>query len=256
VCGTLHAQDKVHFGYVVEEGFTESYKIKFNQDTDLGFFVMRVFVDMEVTEKCIGVDDTGFLMQVTFDKVESSQMYQEKMSETPLAANLTGNSVTYHVDRHGEVTDIKAVGYIEGWASAEKIVEPVIESGYSYMPDEEVPKGGEWGKDAETEKTDQGMEVITTSVYTFKEMKEEKGRDCAKVEGKVENTITGQANTPQGPMTADGTGEGKFEMYFDPKTSRVVKVKTSMDIRMDLVPDSGGDPVETTITYSLEREIV
>ena len=57
-------------------------------------------------------------------------------------------------------------------------------------------------------------------------------------------------------MNADGKGKGKFEMYFDPVASVIVKLKASMDIKMDLIPESGGDAVETTINYSLERQLI
>jgi hypothetical protein len=57
-------------------------------------------------------------------------------------------------------------------------------------------------------------------------------------------------------MSADGKGKGKFEMYFDPATSVIVKLKASMDIKMDLTPERGGNAVETTISYTLERELI
>jgi hypothetical protein len=87
-------------------------------------------------------------------------------------------------------------------------------------------------------------------------MKEKKGRPCAKIEGKLENTITGTTATPQGNMTADGKGKGEFEMYFDSAGSLIVKLKASMDIKMDLIPEGGGDAIETTISYTLERELI
>jgi hypothetical protein len=245
----------VHFAYDIKEGQTESFKVKFNQETDLGFFLMSSFVDMEVTETCVNVDEDGYLMEMTFDKVEASRMFQDKMSQDPIAAALIGQKIAYRVNRHGDVTDLKAAGYIEGWGQVERIIKPMVESGYSYLPDAEIDEGGEWGKDGETEKTGEDLEVTTVSNFKFKEMKEQKGRNCAKIVGRLENTIAGTTFTPQGNMSADGKGKGKFEMYFDPATSVIVKLKASMDIKMDLTPERG-DAVETTISYTLERELI
>ncbi len=250
------ADEPVLFAYVMEEGQAESFKVKFSQETDLGFFMLSFFVDMEVTERCIKADSVGYTMEMTFDKVEASRLFQEKMTQDPMSNNLTGARVTYRVDRHGEVTDIKATGYIEGWSQAERVIKPIIESGYAYLPDREVAAGGEWGKDAEIDTTDAGLEITTTSKFKFKETKKEKGRQCAKVEGRVQNIIGGETDTPQGLMAANGEGKGKFEIFFDVATHTVIKLKASMDIKMDLVPQSRGDTIETTISYSLQREIM
>ncbi|MCH7548835.1 MAG: hypothetical protein IH969_04745 [Candidatus Krumholzibacteriota bacterium] len=137
------ADEPVLFAYVMEEGQAESFKVKFSQETDLGFFMLSFFVDMEVTERCIKADSVGYTMEMTFDKVEASRLFQEKMTQDPMSNNLTGARVTYRVDRHGEVTDIKATGYIEGWSQAERVIKPIIESGYAYLPDREVAAGGD-----------------------------------------------------------------------------------------------------------------
>jgi len=253
---SVGAGDDIMFGYKFEEGYSAKYKLKFSQEIDFGGFTMSVLADFEVEEKCTGVADGVYSMEATFIKVEASQVMFDNMQEHPMSEQLAGQTVTYKLDSHGDVSEIKAAGYVDGWAAMKDIVERVIESSYVYLPDEAIAAGSEWQQEAEKETTEEGMEVVTSSKFEFKEMKQQKGRDCAKIKGKVENTITGDMPTPQGVMEADGSGTGEYECYFDPGTTTIVKLKGRMDVRMDMVPVSGGDTIETTVTYQVEKELL
>jgi len=250
------AGDEVMFAYSFEEGYKQAYKVKFTREIDAGFFTASMFADLSVTEKCIGVEDGKFKMEIVFDEVEASLSFGGNIQDAKISEALTGQAVFYTVDANGEVDDISAATFIENFAQlSEQLVEPVIESGYAYLPVAEVALGGTWNPDEETETTDEGLEIATTGEFTFKEMKEQSGRSCAYVEGKMENIISGSAQSPQGPATAEGKGEGKFKLFFDPSTRTIVKLKGSMDFNMDLRPDGGGDAISTVVGFTMEREV-
>lgn len=248
--------ESVHFGYKFAEGYTSKYKVKFNQEVDFGGFAMSNFVDLEVTVDCVGATDAVYSMKMTFDKVEASRMMMDNMQNDPNAEKLVGKSVTFTVDAHGEVEDIAPVGYIDGWEMMKAGIEPIVKNWYVFLPNKALAAGEEWKEDKPTEKQDNGMEVTTSAVYRFKEVKKEKGRDCARVEATVANMLGGSTDTPQGSFAVDGKGDGKFELLFDGSTSTIVRLKGKVDMKMDMTPEGGGDKVETTVAYNIERELI
>jgi PAS domain S-box-containing protein len=125
---------------------------------------------------------------------------------------------------------------------------------YPYLPDKEVAEGESW--EDSKERDEDGMHVTSNAKYTFKEMKEQMGRNCAKVEAEVETGIGGVSTTPMGEYEAEGEGEGEAEFYFDPADAIVVWIKEKIEIKMDMTPVSGGDVVETTISFQVERELL
>jgi hypothetical protein len=249
------AADEVHFAYKFEPGASHAYKAKFSQELDFGTFAMSIYVDMEYTETCAKVEEGAFAMEITFDKVDASRSMFDKFEEFAMGGNLTGQTVTFTLLPTGEVDDLRAAGYVEGWDAMKQVLESIFEAAYPRLPDKSVPAGDEWALDEEKEVTPQGIEIVTNAAYTFKEMKEEQGRSCARVETQVESTMGGTATMPQGSFVADGTGEGKFEFYFDPAVGLIVKVKGKMDVRTDLTPEDGGDTQEMSVGYSFEREL-
>jgi len=250
------AGDEVMFAYSFEEGYKQAYKVKFSREIDAGFFTASMFADLSVTEKCVGVEEGKFNMEMVFDAVDASLSFGGNIQDAKISEALTGQSVFYTVDANGEVEDIKAATFIENFAQlSEQLITPVVESGYAYLPASAIALGGTWKPDEETETTDEGLEIATTGEFTFKEMKEEMGRHCAYVEGSMENLISGSTQSPQGSATADGKGEGKFKVFFDPKTGTIVKLKGSMDFNMELQPDAGGDAIQTLVGFTMEREI-
>ena len=250
------AGDEVMFAYSFEEGQEQAYKVKYSREIDAGFFTASMFADLSVTEKCIGVEEGKFKMEMVFDAVDASLSFGGNIQDATISEALTGQSVFYTVDANGEVEDIRAATFIENFAQlSEQLIKPVIESGYAYLPARAILPGGTWSPDDKVETTDEGLEITVTGEFLFKEMKEEMGRNCAYVEGSTENLISGSAQTPQGAATAEGKGKGKFKFFFDPKTSIIVKLKGSMDFEMDLQPDAGGDPLETLVGFTMEREL-
>lgn len=250
------AGEDVHFGYRFTEGQTGNYKVKFSQELDFGGFAMSNFVDLEVTVKCVGASDSLYSMEMLFSKVEASRMMMENMQNDPNAEKLVGKSVAFTVDPHGDVNDVSPIGYVEGWDMMKAGIEPIVENWYVFLPDKGLAEGQEWSESKEKEVQDNGMEVTTSAVYKFKEIKKEKGLDCARVEATVENILGGTNDTPQGTFAVDGIGEGKFELLFDSATATIVRLKGKVDMKMDLKPTAGGDAVETTVTFNIERELI
>jgi hypothetical protein len=251
----LEAGDSAMFGYDFGEGHNQEYRVKFTQETFFGTFSSSIFADMEITEKCVGITEDGkFEMEITFNKVESSMMWMDKMQESSMGDELTGQSVGFVVDKHGEVEDIKALGYIESWRQFEGSVKQLVNGFYPYLPGKEIGKGDDW--EHSKEQDENGMHITTAAVYTFKEMKEEKGRKCAKIEAESETGIGGISTTPMGDYESEGEGEGEHEFYFDPAEAIVVKLKGKIELKMDMKPVSGGETVETTVSYEIEKELL
>jgi hypothetical protein len=249
------AEDSVMFKYKFKEGYNQDYKIKYSGEMFFGTFGMSFFTDLEVTFKCVGVtEDSKFNMEIVFNKVDASRQRGDRMEETGMGEQLTGQTVACVVDVHGEVDDIKAMGYIEAWRQIEQEVRTVIKAFFAYMPAEEVAKGETWENTDEQSQED--LHVTSRSVYEFNEIKDEKGRQCAKVEAETEIGIGGVQTTPQGDFKAEGEGEGKTELYFDVADGIIVKMKDKMEIKMDMVPVAGGDGFEITRSYQIEVELL
>jgi len=249
------AEESVMFEYKFREGYNQDYKIKFSQEMYFGSFGMSFFSDLEVTFKCVGVTEDGkFNMEVVFNKVDASRMRGDRMEETKMGEQLTGQTVAFVVDAHGEVDDIKAMGYIEAWRQIERDIKTVIQAFFVYLPAEEVAKGENWENTDERNQED--LHITSRSEYEFKEIKDEKGRQCAQVKAKTEVGIGGVQATPQGDFKAEGEGEGETEFYFDVDDGIIVKLKDKMEIKMDMTPVAGGDGYEITRSYQIEVELL
>ena len=249
------AEESVVFKYKFREGYNQDYKIKFSQEMYFGSFGMSFFWDLEVTFKCVGITEDGeFNMEVVFNKVDASRMQGDRMEETKLGEQLTGQTVACVVDVHGEVDDIKAMGYIEAWRQIERDIKTVIQAFFVYLPAEEVAKGENW--ENTDERNQEELHITSRSEYEFKEIKDKKGRRCAKVKAKTEVGRGGVQETPQGDFKAEGEGEGETEFYFDVADGIIVKLKDKMEIKMDMTPVAGGDGFEITRSYQIEVELL
>ncbi len=250
------AGDTVLFKFDFKEGHKRDYRVKYTQEMSMREFSRSAFVDMEITEKCMGKREDGrFDMQIDFNKVESSLMMFDKMQQSTTGEVLKGRAVSFILDQNGKTEQIKAVGFIEGWGQVEGDVESVIEGLYAYLPGEEVAKGKGWQHEEEKKQSD--VTTKTHADYVFKELKKDGGQSCATVEAISKYEVTGVNATPAGEFAVDGKGKGKFEMCFDPVELIVVKMKNKVQVLMDMTPVSGGaDKMETTIGMELERTLL
>jgi hypothetical protein len=248
------AGESTYLGYKFAEGHSQEYKVKFNQEVDFGNFAMSQIIDMEVTEKCVGMDDSLHLMEIDFDKVESTRMQFDKMVDDPTGENLTGHAVTFKVDKHGETSDMRAVGYIEGWERMKKVVESMVDNWYAYLPDTTINEGSGWSQD-EGPKHEGMLTYSNKADFHFAEVKKEKNRQCAKITAETENTVSGSQDTPAGSMDVTGGGTGEVEFYYCMKSSTIIKYKAKVEMKMDLEPQGGGDTTQMTVNVVMEREV-
>jgi hypothetical protein len=129
----------------------------------------------------------------------------------------------------------------------------VIERWYIHLPKQAVAVGSSWKKEGEKETQSSGTQTVTNTTYTFKAMKKEKGRDVAVIDQTQDSKISGAATTPVGVFDVDGSGKGKFEFFFDPTRSRVVKAGSTSD---GYDAQAGGDPMHMIVTNHFERELL
>lgn len=248
------AGESVRFSYLFRQGSEQAYKISFNQDIDAGAFTMNRFADFQVVEKCVAVSDSNSTMEMTFVKVESSRRFGETLQDDKMGTDLTGKKVRYTVNADGGVDNVTSVGYIEGWSKMTQILTPVIESGYVFLPDTNIAVGNSWDRKNFTQKVGGGLSSVTSVEFLFKEMKKEKGRECARVTGNRHSTMAGKLQLGAKSADASGKSTGKFEFYFDPATSMIVKLKSKVEATIALTDDEG-QAHESTFSYNIEREI-
>jgi len=250
------AADGVNFSYRFQPGAAERHRVKVNTEADFGGMAMSQVADLEVSVKCVSAAEGRNVMQLTVDKADMSRTMFGNMEKDPTGEMLVGHAISFVVDGHGKVDEVAPVGYFEGWDQIKRFIDPVIKNWYVHLPGEVVAVGGEWTHDPPKETDESGVEVTSHSVYKFKEMKKDKGRDLAQVSVDVENTMGGKSTTPAGVYDVDGKGKGKYEFSFDPATGAVAKFKGSIDVDMNLTPQTGGDPVATVMGYTIERELL
>jgi hypothetical protein len=251
------ADDGVMFAHRFETGASQRYRVRFNAEADLHGMTMSQLGDMEVTVKCTSAAEGKYTMEMKFDKVEMSRSMGEKMETDPRGEQLVGNAVSFTVDDKGSASDIKSVGDDEIWSQLRSVLEPIVKDWYVYLPAQKVPLGGTWSRDNVKETQSGGIEATTNAKFKFTEMKQEGGRACALVSATIESVFGGKARNPAGEFDVNGKGKGKYEFCFDPAAGVVVKYKGKMDVEMELVPSSSqGDPMESTIGYTFEKELL
>jgi hypothetical protein len=250
------AEEAVYFGYDFSDGYSQRYEINFSEEMSSGTFSRTSIFDLEITERCTGVTEDGsFEMEIVFDKVEASVMMFDQMRETHIGEQLTGQAIGFLLDKHGEHSDLRATGYIESWEQYKSTIEMFVDMFYIELPGKGYTQGDDW--DRTDEQDHDGLNTTSHSVYNFGEMKKEKGRECAKVKVETEVGLGGVLATPGGDYRTEGEGEGEGELYFDSGDGLVVKLKSKMEVKLDMTPASGkGEDQEFTQTYELERKLL
>jgi hypothetical protein len=256
LAATSAAAKEVTFAYRFEAGTKERYRVKLNQEIDMGGMAVTSLADMEVTLTCASGAEGKYVMEMKFDKVDVSMTMMGNTSQSAVGDQLTGQTVSFAVNENGDVDDIKPVGAFDAWATVRQLVEPVLEEWYPHLPNRAVAVGGEWKQDGEKKESSSGTSTVTNATYKFKEMRQDKGRDVAVVEQVLATTIGGTSTTPAGLYSVAGSGRGKFQVLYDPAKSRVSEVKGKIDISMDMTPQGGGDTVQTAVTNHLERSFL
>ena len=262
VCpAALTAADAVHFVYKYSPGYSQDFKGEFGSEQNFYGRNLVTLVEMEFTETCVEVfGDTLYKMELSFNEVSSSMRMNDNLMPNQMDEALKGQTVSYNVDKYGKVSDLKAKSYITGWRQLSQMLNNVIGGWYPRLPDDSVEPGNSW-KDERTEYPEeaQGMEVQSITTYKFKEIKKEKGRLCAKVEGEEKSIISGKTVNNFGEFNTDGKSKTKFEFMFDPDGVGIVKFKATMqmDVKMIDASDSPGkkEDTESHMSYEVKKEI-
>ncbi len=244
------AGDSAMLGYNPAEGSEFKWKVKFSQEAVFQGFAFMDFAEAEVTEKVVSKSDDGIMMEATFDKVSASREQFGKLQENEVIQGLAGKSVTFRIDGHGKVEDLEPMEHIEGWDTIKDRIETLLN--YTYLPNTEKSKGDEWDRNDEEKISDDLTQTIEGH-FKFEEMTKEKGRECAKIVSTGKNMMTGV--DPQTGGDLNGSGEVKSEMLFDAKNSVIVKLKTKVEMKMEVTPP-GGEVIEGDIFFEVERELI
>lgn len=250
------AAGEVMFGYKFKEGSKERHRLKLNTEMETMGMELSQMADMSVTVTCAAVDKGTHTMSVVFDKVEASNMMAGNMSQDPSAAKMVGKSVTFTVDSHGNVSGITPGPGFDAWPEVQQVVEPTIKNWYVYMPASAVAVGGEWKRDNHRDQSSGGSEYVSNEKFKFLSVKKEKGSDVALVDANVTTQVGGSTETPMGVYDLAGTGQGKFQFAFSPVTGTITRLKGTMETIIDMKPQSGGEPMKTSVTNHIERELL
>ncbi|MFH1756143.1 MAG: hypothetical protein ABIA59_10635, partial [Candidatus Latescibacterota bacterium] len=221
-----------------------------------------ILVEMEVTESCIEVvGDSLFKMEIVFDEMSSSMTMNDNLRPNTFDEAFKGQTISYEVDKFGEVSKVKARSYIEGWRQFGETVNMVIAGFYPSLPDKAVKLGEKWNEEkTENPDDDPGLEVTSKISYKFMEMKNEKGKDCARIESESESTFAGIITNSYGKFNTNGSSKSKSEYYFNPAGGGIVKfrAKTETDAKMKKEAASPGEKDEeheTHMSYEIKKEL-
>jgi len=255
LAGLASAAKDVTFGYRFEPGKAQKYQLKMNTEMEMTGMEASQVADMQVTVTCASAKGDAYTMNLVFDKVEASNVIGGNMQADPTAAQMTGESVSFTVDSHGEVSAVTPGPGFEAWAQVQQVIEPTLKNWYVFLPDKAVPVGGDWKRENYRDKS-AGTEYVSNENFKFREMKKDKGQDTATVDQDVTTQIGGTTQTPVGIYNLAGTGKGKFEFQFDPARGVITYYKGSMQTDINMTPQSGGDPMKTSVVNHIERQLV
>jgi hypothetical protein len=254
--GIASAAGDVTFGYKFEPGSTQKYRLKINTEMEMTGMQASQVADMMVTVTCASAKGDAYAMNLVFDKVDASNVIGGNMQADPTAPKMVGKAVAFTVDSHGSVSDVGPGPGFDAWPEVQQVVEPTLKNWYVYLPASAVPVGGTWKRENFKDKSGAGSEYVSNEHCTFREMKKDKGHDVAMVDQDVTTQVGGSTETPMGVFNLAGTGKGKFEFQFDPAKGVIRYFKGIMETDIDMTPQSGGDPMKTSVTNHIERELL
>jgi len=250
------AAGDVAFVYKFEPGKSQKYRLQINTEMEMTGMQASQVADMMVTVACVSKKADAYAMTLTFDKVDASNTIGGNMTADPTAIKMVGKSVGFTVDANGTVSDIGPGAGFDAWPEVQQVVEPTLKNWYVYLPGNTVKVGGTWKRDNHRDKSAAGSEYVSNESFKYREMKKLKAHDVAVVDEDVTTEVGGSSQTPVGVFNLAGTGKGKFEFQFDPAIGAIRFFKGSMDTDINMTPQSGGDPMKTTVTNHIERELI
>lgn len=250
------AAGEVHFAYKFQPGKSEKYHLKIDTAMKMMGMDASQLAEMEVTVTCGSKKGESYAMTLTFDKVDAKNTIAGNVQPDPSSANMMGKTVGFTVDSHGTVTDIGPGPNFDSWQNVQQVVEPVLKNWYVYLPANAVKPGGTWKRDNYRDKSAAGSEYVSSETFKFRGMKNDKGLDLAIVDEDVTTTVGGTTETPMGNYKISGNGSGKFEFHFDQARGAIRFFSGSMKTDINMTPQAGGDPMPTSVTNTIERQLL
>jgi hypothetical protein len=256
------AEDTVQLAYSFDAAYSQKFKCEYSQSQDFYGMNYVILIEMEITENCVEVlGDTAYKMEIIFDEVSSSMTMNDNLRPNNFDEAFKGQTVSYQVDKYGDVSGVKAKSYIEGWRQHGEMVRMALSGFYPDLPNKAVKPGEKWDEDTtENPEDNPGLEVTTKIAYEFKEMKNEKGRECAKILAKAKSTYKGLVTTPQGELDTDGNAETEAEFFFDVSGTGIVKLKVKAEEDAKLIqkatsPGGKDEEFEMHRSYEIKKEL-
>jgi hypothetical protein len=256
------AEDPLHLTYNFKDDYSQKFKCEYSQSMDFYGRNIVILIEAEITESCVEVlGDTAYRMEVVFDEVSSSMTVNDDLMPNNFDEAFKGQTISYQVDKSGEVSDVKAKSYIEGWHQFGQTVNDVMAGCYPDLPKKAAKAGDKWEEElTENPKENPGLEVVTKTTYEFKGVKKEKGCECAEITTKSESTFQGVIASPGGELDTNGETKSETQFYFDLSGGGIVKfkVKTQTDAKMVKKANSPGvkdEESELHRSFEIKKEL-
>jgi len=195
--------------YGFEQGETNRFKMEFNQESEVRGYSIVSLIDMEITEKCVEVvDDTLFKMELTVDKIEASMRRNDKLLDSDIGDDVSGQVFTFDLTPKGETRNLEPKGYIENEKEVVALLSSMLRIAYPALPDSEVTVGKEWKLEG-SERGEAGSEMETEydATYIAEGEKKIKGRKCYKIKGKSNVYVHGRMTNEYADMREGRGGD-------------------------------------------------
>jgi hypothetical protein len=221
---TTADSESVMFRHAFETGESQRYKIKRGMEYSYRGRALEYYVDLEVTEKCVGVSGGVYSIELTFDKVDGFSLVRDEMVPYEEVNGMEGQTISYSVNRRGRVENIRQETMVADWPTTKYFIQRIIHRWYAGFPNKECVKGETW-VNANTDTTD-GIIWTNDGANEFKGMKKKKGKKCARILHKSE--LVSKSLSGARPPTERYVR--KMDYYVDAETCRLVKLKGNVEV--------------------------
>lgn len=249
-------ENEAKLSFAMPEGVTLHYKTSWSSEYNfMGVGVVQnqsYGVDM----KLVSVTEEGdFHVALEFTEATSSMVVDDDIREWTPPVQLEGRSITVDVGSNGEVLKVKPVGNIPGMRST-KDLENITKIWFVELPDTVKKVGESWRKEIEdydemAEGEERGEPTLKGwADLTLKKIEKKMNIPVACIQVKTKLDI--RQETPNGMMTGEGEGEGKYYLAID--GGYIVEMNSDFEIKGKVVSPAGEES-ETAITQYYEAKL-
>jgi len=220
--------DEALLSYDFTAGDKFKYDVELSFQIDVGHSVVKRFLDCDVTEQCMQVQESSYVMKMTFENVNVTMGWRGD----PFGAfrNVAGHSVLYTLHANGSVSGIRTEGTIPGWSRIDADIKNMIYRWYARFPVKECGKGEKWKDNWDDNEGTIACAYKTN--YEYKGFKKVVARDLTEtMYAKVVNTREAECTAPKKVHPDWEKLEGLREFLFDIEPLRLVSLKVSYEYR-------------------------